>query len=93
MCSAGIEALFRSDHYLSVDGQNDLGALDAWGTICALASVTERVRLGTLVTGVTYRNPALLAKIVTTLDIISKGRAILGRVVLRLVHCGDHREE
>ena len=44
----------------------------------ALAARTERVQLGTLVTGVTYRNPAILAKIVTTLDIISKGRAFLG---------------
>jgi alkanesulfonate monooxygenase SsuD/methylene tetrahydromethanopterin reductase-like flavin-dependent oxidoreductase (luciferase family) len=43
-----------------------------------LAARTERVQLGTLVTGVTYRNPGILAKIVTTLDIISKGRAILG---------------
>jgi alkanesulfonate monooxygenase SsuD/methylene tetrahydromethanopterin reductase-like flavin-dependent oxidoreductase (luciferase family) len=44
----------------------------------ALARETSRVRLGTLVTGVTYRNPALLAKTVTTLDVLSGGRAILG---------------
>src|SRR5258708_35561182 len=43
-----------------------------------LAAQTSRVKLGSLVTGVTYRNPALLAKEVTTLDVISKGRAILG---------------
>src|SRR2546428_387959 len=47
-------------------------------TLSALATQTSRVKLGTLVTGVTYRNPALLAKMVTTLDVISKGRAILG---------------
>ena len=46
--------------------------------LAALARETSRVRLGTLVTGVTYRNPALLAKQVTTLDTISGGRAILG---------------
>jgi alkanesulfonate monooxygenase SsuD/methylene tetrahydromethanopterin reductase-like flavin-dependent oxidoreductase (luciferase family) len=46
--------------------------------VAALATQTSRVRLGTLVTGVTYRNPALLVKMVTTLDVISKGRAIFG---------------
>jgi alkanesulfonate monooxygenase SsuD/methylene tetrahydromethanopterin reductase-like flavin-dependent oxidoreductase (luciferase family) len=50
----------------------------AYTTLSALATQTSRVKLGTLVTGVTYRNPALLAKMVTTLDVISKGRAILG---------------
>jgi alkanesulfonate monooxygenase SsuD/methylene tetrahydromethanopterin reductase-like flavin-dependent oxidoreductase (luciferase family) len=52
--------------------------LGAYSTLAALAARTGRVRLGTQVTGVTYRNPALLAKTVTTLDSISKGRAILG---------------
>jgi F420-dependent oxidoreductase-like protein len=52
--------------------------LEAYTLLGALAARTKRVDLGTLVTGVTYRNPAMLAKIVTTLDIISKGRAILG---------------
>ena len=52
--------------------------LEGWLTLAALARETSRVRLGTLVTGVTYRNPALLAKQVTTLDMISGGRAILG---------------
>jgi alkanesulfonate monooxygenase SsuD/methylene tetrahydromethanopterin reductase-like flavin-dependent oxidoreductase (luciferase family) len=74
----GIEALFRSDHYLSVDGQNDLGALDAWGTICALAAVTERVRLGTLVSPATFRHPSNLAKLAVTADHISGGRIELG---------------
>jgi F420-dependent oxidoreductase-like protein len=52
--------------------------LDSYTLLGALAARTEKVRLGTMVTGVTYRNPAHLAKIVTTLDVISKGRAILG---------------
>jgi len=52
--------------------------MEAYTTLAALATQTKRVKLGTLVTGVTYRNPALLAKEVTTLDVISKGRAILG---------------
>jgi F420-dependent oxidoreductase-like protein len=52
--------------------------MEAYTLLGALAARTSRVQLGTLVTGVTYRNPAILAKIVTTLDVISRGRAILG---------------
>jgi alkanesulfonate monooxygenase SsuD/methylene tetrahydromethanopterin reductase-like flavin-dependent oxidoreductase (luciferase family) len=52
--------------------------LEAYTLLGAIAARTERVLLGTLVTGVTYRNPAILAKIVTTLDVISRGRAYLG---------------
>jgi F420-dependent oxidoreductase-like protein len=52
--------------------------LDSYTLLGALAARTTTVRLGTMVTGVTYRNPAHLAKIVTTLDVISAGRAILG---------------
>lgn len=51
---------------------------EAYTLLGALAGRTERVQLGTLVTGVTYRNPAILAKIVTTLDVISQGRAFRG---------------
>ncbi|HSS36125.1 MAG TPA: TIGR03560 family F420-dependent LLM class oxidoreductase, partial [Patescibacteria group bacterium] len=52
--------------------------LEGWSVLSALARETSTVRLGTLVTGVTYRNPAMLAKQVTTLDVLSGGRAILG---------------
>jgi F420-dependent oxidoreductase-like protein len=52
--------------------------LESWSVLAALARETRSMRLGTLVTGVTYRNPAVLAKTATTLDVISGGRAILG---------------
>jgi F420-dependent oxidoreductase-like protein len=73
----GFEALFRSDHYLSVDGHGDRGALDAWTTIAALAATT-RLRLGTLVSPATFRHPSVLAKAVVTADRISGGRVELG---------------
>ena len=53
----GFDALMRSDHYLSVAGATERGALDAWGTLCALGPLTERIRLGTLVSPVTFRPP------------------------------------
>ena len=74
----GLEALFRSDHYLSVEGEDGLGALDAWGTICGLAAVTSTLRLGTLVSPATFRHPAVLAKLAVTADHVSGGRIELG---------------
>jgi F420-dependent oxidoreductase-like protein len=74
----GVEALFRSDHYLSVQGRGERGSLDAWATISALAAVTRTVRLGTLVSPVTFRHPSQLAKVVVTADHISGGRVELG---------------
>jgi F420-dependent oxidoreductase-like protein len=59
-------------------GQPDEPMLEAYTTLGALATATERLQLSTLVTGNTYRNPTLLAKAVTTLDVVSGGRAILG---------------
>ncbi len=74
----GIEALFRSDHYLSVEGRDERGSLDAWATLAALAAVTSRVRLGTLVSPATFRHPSQLAKVVATVDHVSGGRVELG---------------
>jgi F420-dependent oxidoreductase-like protein len=74
----GYEALFRSDHYLSVMGRGERGSLDAWTTLAALAAVTSRIRLGTLVSPATFRHPSVLAKSAVTVDHVSGGRAELG---------------
>src|ERR687885_654075 len=74
----GFEALFRSDHYLSVAGRGDRGSLDAWGTTSALAAITGTLRFGTLVSPATFRHPSVLAKAVVTADHISGGRVELG---------------
>src|SRR3954465_2547779 len=77
---SGFESVWVMDHFWQLPplGGPDEPILEAYTLLGALAARTERVKLGTLVTGVTYRNPALVAKIVTTLDVISHGRAILG---------------
>jgi F420-dependent oxidoreductase-like protein len=74
----GVETLFRSDHYLSVEGRGEHGSLDAWATVNALAAVTTTLRLGTLVSPATFRHPSELAKVVTTADHVSGGRVELG---------------
>jgi F420-dependent oxidoreductase-like protein len=77
----GFEGLFRSDHYGAVVNENDdeeLGALDAWATLAALAAVTSRIQLGTLVSPATFRHPSVLAKNALTVDHISGGRVELG---------------
>jgi F420-dependent oxidoreductase-like protein len=74
----GFEALFRSDHYVSFGHPSEWGALDAWATLSALAASTERIRLGTLVSPVTFRHPSELAKTVVTADHASGGRVELG---------------
>ena len=78
--AAGFDLVTVMDHLYQIRGVGPETApmLEAYTTLAGIAARTSRVRLGTLVTGVTYRNPALLAKQVTTLDVISKGRAILG---------------
>jgi F420-dependent oxidoreductase-like protein len=73
-----IEGLFRSDHYFSAPGVSGRGSTDAWTLLAGLAARTRTLRLGTLVSPVTFREPALLAKAVATVDEISGGRAEIG---------------
>jgi alkanesulfonate monooxygenase SsuD/methylene tetrahydromethanopterin reductase-like flavin-dependent oxidoreductase (luciferase family) len=75
---SGVEGLFRSDHYRSIGRGDPAGSLDAWTTLAALGAVTSRVRLGTLVSPVTFRPAAVLAKSVVTADHVSGGRVELG---------------
>jgi alkanesulfonate monooxygenase SsuD/methylene tetrahydromethanopterin reductase-like flavin-dependent oxidoreductase (luciferase family) len=75
---AGLAGLVRSDHYRSIGRGDPAGSLDAWLTLAALATQTERIRLGTMVSPVTFRHPSVLAKSVVTADHISGGRVELG---------------
>jgi F420-dependent oxidoreductase-like protein len=77
---SGFDSVFVMDHFyqLPLLGPPTLNMMESYTLLSALAARTARVQLGALVTGVTYRNPAVLAKEVTTLDVISRGRAILG---------------
>ena len=76
----GYDSVWVMDHFFQLPpmGGPTAPMLDSYTLLGALAARTSRVRLGAMVTGVTYRNPAHLAKIVTTIDVISAGRAILG---------------
>jgi len=76
--AVGLEAFFRSDHYGSFPGSDDHPTTDAWTTLAGVARETDRIRLGTLVSPVTFRHPGSLAKIVGTLDEMSGGRVELG---------------
>jgi F420-dependent oxidoreductase-like protein len=77
---AGFDSFWVMDHYHQIAGIGpvDDPMLEAYTLLGAVGARTSRVQLGAMVTGVTYRNPAFLAKVVTTLDIVSSGRAILG---------------
>ncbi|MFL0285738.1 LLM class F420-dependent oxidoreductase [Mycobacterium sp. SMC-21] len=78
--AAGFDSVFVMDHFyqLPMIGTPDQPMLEAYTALGGLAAATQKVQLGTMVTGNTYRNPTLLAKAITTLDVMSQGRAILG---------------
>src|SRR3954463_5688424 len=77
---AGFDTVMVMDHFyqLPLLGPVEHEMFEAYTLLGGIAARTKRAKLGTLVTGVTYRNPAILAKVVTALDVISKGRAFLG---------------
>jgi F420-dependent oxidoreductase-like protein len=77
---AGFDSVWAMDHFYQIPfmGQRTEPMLEVYTLLSGIAARTSQVRLGAMVAGVTYRNPALLAKMVTTLDIVSSGRAILG---------------
>lgn len=78
--TAGFDTIFVMDHFYQLPGIGtpDEPMLECYTTLGALATATEHVQLSALVTGNTYRNPAILAKTVTALDMVSGGRAVLG---------------
>lgn len=86
---AGLDTVWVADHLMQADpnSPSDAEMLEAYTTLGFLAAQTERIRLGTMVTGVTYRPPSLLVKAVTTLDVLSGGRAWFG------IGAGYHEEE
>lgn len=77
---AGMASFWVMDHFfqISMVGQPEEDMLESWSTLAFAAGVTERIKLGSMVTGVTYRHPGLLIKTATTLDVLSGGRAYLG---------------
>lgn len=77
---AGLSSLWVMDHFFQIhqNGPPEMEMLEGYTALAFAAAATERIELGTMVTGVTYRHPGLLAKTVTTLDVLSGGRAWLG---------------
>src|SRR5579875_1486123 len=74
----GFDAFFRSDHYLAMGGDGLPGPSDAWITLAGIARETSRIRLGTMVTPITFRLPGPLAISVANVDEMSGGRVELG---------------
>jgi len=78
---AGLDSVWMADHFMFADERHperEVPILECFTTLGAIAAMTERIRIGQLVVGVPYRNPALLAKCCSTLDVISHGRTIVG---------------
>ena len=76
--AAGWESVWTWDHVLAIFGPAEQPILEGWTTLAALGPITQRVRLGLMVGANTFRNPGLTAKLATTLDHLSGGRAVLG---------------
>jgi F420-dependent oxidoreductase-like protein len=76
----GFDSFWVMDHFhqISVVGKQEDPMLEGWTTISVLAGITFKIKLGTLVTGVIYRHPSVLAKMGATLDVLSKGRLFMG---------------
>lgn len=74
----GLEGLFRSDHLTALNGESGRETLALWPSLTALALRTERIRFGPLVTSITFRHPAMVAKMAASIDDLSRGRLDLG---------------
>ncbi|MDQ6710417.1 MAG: LLM class F420-dependent oxidoreductase [Candidatus Dormibacteraeota bacterium] len=76
--SLGLDSLWRSDHFFSVMGRTERSSLEAWVSMTALAARTRKIRFGPLVSPMTFRHPALLARMAAAVDVLSQGRLVLG---------------
>src|SRR5438094_1400882 len=74
----GLDSLWRSDHFFSLMGHPERPALECWSSLTALAQRTQRIRFGPLVSPMTFRHPALLARMAAAVDGLSNGRLVLG---------------
>ncbi|HYT02226.1 MAG TPA: LLM class F420-dependent oxidoreductase [Candidatus Acidoferrum sp.] len=85
----GVDSFWVMDHFHQIPflGKPEEPMLESWTTLSVLAGITSKIKLGTLITGVVYRHPSVLAKIGATLDILSKGRLFLG------IGAAWHKEE
>src|SRR5260370_30512849 len=76
--SLGLDSLWRSDHFFSLMGEPQRPALECWTSLTALAQRTQRIRFGPLVSPMTFRHPALLARMAAAVDLLSSGRLVVG---------------
>ena len=76
----GFDSFWVMDHFHQIPfiGRPEEPMLEGWTTISVLAGITTKIKLGTLVTGILYRHPSVLAKIAATLDVLSGGRLFMG---------------